>query len=84
MNTLKMNKQKLLIITLSIIIVGLLFYFLVVPLIYNSGYNSGYSDGQILIINEINNNGRIPVYVSSDNSTQINWFTLDQICLGEG
>ena len=77
-----MNKQKLLIITLSIIIVGLLFYFLVVPLIYNSGYNSGYSDGQILIINEINNNGRIPIYVNSNNLTQLNWFTINQICGG--
>lgn len=46
---------------------------------YDNGYLQGYYYGNLNLVNQINDNGQIPVRI---NETNIQWVSLEQLCGG--
>jgi len=56
-------------------LVGYIFY----ERISQRAYQQGINDGQVLIIQQIQQ-GKIPIVTNQNNQTQVSWINIEQIC----
>jgi len=78
-----MNKTKITIITLSIILalsLGYITYSEVYIPHQEQNFIEGYNQGALDIIIRINQEGKIPITSLQDNQTQLNWIPIETIC----
>jgi len=74
-----MDKKTTALIICGIVIVCLVGY-ISYNYIYSKVYQQGFSDGQSIIIQNIQQTGNIPIINQQGNETKINWIPLNQLC----
>lgn len=79
----KMNKRIIIGFGILIIIILCLVGYIIYERISQRAYQQGITDGQILIIQQIQQ-GKIPIVTNQNNQTQISWIPIQQICGGGG
>ena len=77
------KRNKIIIFVVSILLLIAITYILmfdVIPKIEQKYYGKGYFDGQINVITTINSAREIPIVLGEGNNTQVQWFSLEEVC----
>ena len=77
------KRNRIITIIISIFLLIAVVYILVFdvkPKIEQKYYGRGFFDGQVSVVNTINNAGEIPVVIGQGNNTQVQWINLNEVC----
>jgi len=78
-----MNKTNIF-TTILIIVLSLVICFFILEKVvdnfYLKGYQIGYQNAQTEMFLRINQQGVIPVISQVDNSTEVNWISVNEVC----